>query len=150
MTPTPIHRWCPPGVSDGYEVSIKREDLAGCTLSGNKVGWVSTLCSTHFFNKVDPPCSTCMLECMLRSPDTEFSEYIVAKCPDFWACVPVGTHVPEFFTNLELRLANSPCLVLVVIIALTSSQYVKKLLHTMYFCYSMYIFNLLICVNRKK
>ncbi|XP_072022925.1 uncharacterized protein [Amphiura filiformis] len=34
---TPIHRWYLPGVPDGYEVYIKREDMSGADLSGNKV-----------------------------------------------------------------------------------------------------------------
>ena len=37
MRPTPIHKWTPPNIPDGFEVSIKREDLTGSTLSGNKV-----------------------------------------------------------------------------------------------------------------
>ncbi len=37
MTPTPIHSWKLPGVPDGFDVSIKREDMIGSTLSGNKV-----------------------------------------------------------------------------------------------------------------
>ena len=37
MSPTPIHKWTPPNIPDGFEVSIKREDLTGSTLSGNKV-----------------------------------------------------------------------------------------------------------------
>jgi len=37
MTPTPVHRWNLPGLPEGFEVSIKREDLIGSTLSGNKV-----------------------------------------------------------------------------------------------------------------
>ncbi|KAL0039953.1 hypothetical protein WJX77_012639 [Trebouxia sp. C0004] len=35
--PTPIHRWHPPGVPDGVEMYIKRDDLSGMQLSGNKV-----------------------------------------------------------------------------------------------------------------
>ena len=37
MDNTPIHRWYLPDVPDEFEVYIKREDLTGCTLSGNKV-----------------------------------------------------------------------------------------------------------------
>ena len=37
MSPTPIHKWTPSNIPDGFEVSIKREDLTGSTLSGNKV-----------------------------------------------------------------------------------------------------------------
>ncbi len=37
MTPTPIHSWKLPGVPDRFDVSIKREDMIGSTLSGNKV-----------------------------------------------------------------------------------------------------------------
>ena len=36
-TPTPIHRWHLPGVPKGCEVYIKRDDLTGMQLSGNKV-----------------------------------------------------------------------------------------------------------------
>ncbi|XP_065898951.1 uncharacterized protein [Dysidea avara] len=37
LRPTPIHPWRLHGVPDGFSVSIKRDDLTGCTLSGNKV-----------------------------------------------------------------------------------------------------------------
>ena len=35
--PTPIHRWNPPGLPEDFELHIKRDDLTGSTLSGNKV-----------------------------------------------------------------------------------------------------------------
>ncbi|GAB4820856.1 hypothetical protein N2152v2_007902 [Parachlorella kessleri] len=35
--PTPIHRWAVPGLPEGVELWIKRDDLTGCQLSGNKV-----------------------------------------------------------------------------------------------------------------
>lgn len=35
--PTPIHKWNLPGLPDGTEVYIKRDDLTGMQLSGNKV-----------------------------------------------------------------------------------------------------------------
>ncbi|KAH3794830.1 uncharacterized protein LOC127838500 isoform X3 [Dreissena polymorpha] len=34
---TPIHRWSLPGVPDGFQVFIKRDDLTGVELSGSKV-----------------------------------------------------------------------------------------------------------------
>ncbi|KAH3874126.1 hypothetical protein DPMN_037367 [Dreissena polymorpha] len=34
---TPIHRWSLPGVPDGFQVFIKRDDLTGAELSGSKV-----------------------------------------------------------------------------------------------------------------
>jgi hypothetical protein len=37
MLPTPIHRWAVPGVPEGVELYIKRDDLTGMQLSGNKV-----------------------------------------------------------------------------------------------------------------
>jgi D-cysteine desulfhydrase len=37
MLPTPIHRFYPPGLPDGVELWIKRDDLTGMQLSGNKV-----------------------------------------------------------------------------------------------------------------
>ena len=37
MTPTPVHRWHLPGVPEGCEVYVKRDDLTGAQLSGNKV-----------------------------------------------------------------------------------------------------------------
>ena len=46
--PTPIHAWNLPGVPDGYHVSIKRDDMTGSTLSGNKVYIVTDeVCSEH-------------------------------------------------------------------------------------------------------
>ena len=38
LLPTPIHRWHVPGVPPGCELHIKRDDLTGMQLSGNKVG----------------------------------------------------------------------------------------------------------------
>jgi 1-aminocyclopropane-1-carboxylate deaminase/D-cysteine desulfhydrase-like pyridoxal-dependent ACC family enzyme len=35
--PTPIHEWSPPGVPEGMQLWIKRDDLTGMQLSGNKV-----------------------------------------------------------------------------------------------------------------
>lgn len=37
MTPTPIHQWNIPGLPEGIELHIKRDDLTGMQLSGNKV-----------------------------------------------------------------------------------------------------------------
>ncbi|CAH1258410.1 Hypp2008 [Branchiostoma lanceolatum] len=37
MCSTPIHRWEVPGLPDDVELFIKREDMTGCALSGNKV-----------------------------------------------------------------------------------------------------------------
>ena len=37
MRPTPIHKWELPGVPSGFEVFVKRDDMTGSTLSGNKV-----------------------------------------------------------------------------------------------------------------
>lgn len=34
---TPIHKWTLPGVPEGFSVFIKRDDMTGSTLSGNKV-----------------------------------------------------------------------------------------------------------------
>lgn len=35
--PTPVHRWHVPGLPDGVELWVKRDDLTGMELSGNKV-----------------------------------------------------------------------------------------------------------------
>ena len=35
-TPTPVHRWRVPGVPESVELFIKRDDLTGAELSGNK------------------------------------------------------------------------------------------------------------------
>ena len=35
--PTPIHAWSPPGAPDGVHLFIKRDDMTGMQLSGNKV-----------------------------------------------------------------------------------------------------------------
>ena len=37
LFPTPIHRWNPPGIPEDVEFWIKRDDLTGMQLSGNKV-----------------------------------------------------------------------------------------------------------------
>lgn len=35
--PTPIHKWSLPGIPEGFEMSVKRDDLTGAALSGNKI-----------------------------------------------------------------------------------------------------------------
>ncbi|KAH3850846.1 hypothetical protein DPMN_093321 [Dreissena polymorpha] len=40
---TPIHRWSLPGVPEGFQVFIKRDDLTGTELSGNKVRMLQIL-----------------------------------------------------------------------------------------------------------
>ena len=42
MKPTPIHKWDLPGAPDEFEVLIKRDDLTGAALTGNKV-WESLM-----------------------------------------------------------------------------------------------------------
>ena len=37
MQNTPIHEWRVPGVPTEFQLFVKREDLTGSTLSGNKV-----------------------------------------------------------------------------------------------------------------
>ena len=37
LLPTPVHRFEPPGVPEGVEMWVKRDDLTGMQLSGNKV-----------------------------------------------------------------------------------------------------------------
>jgi 1-aminocyclopropane-1-carboxylate deaminase/D-cysteine desulfhydrase-like pyridoxal-dependent ACC family enzyme len=37
MTPTPLHKWNVPGVPTGCTLFVKRDDLSGMQLSGNKV-----------------------------------------------------------------------------------------------------------------
>lgn len=37
LTPTPLHPWQPPGLPAGVQAFIKRDDLTGAQLSGNKV-----------------------------------------------------------------------------------------------------------------
>jgi hypothetical protein len=37
LLPTPVHRFSPPGVPAGVELWVKRDDLSGMQLSGNKV-----------------------------------------------------------------------------------------------------------------
>ncbi|XP_046335288.2 bifunctional D-cysteine desulfhydrase/1-aminocyclopropane-1-carboxylate deaminase, mitochondrial-like isoform X1 [Haliotis rufescens] len=38
MENTPIHEWNLPGIPDGFSLHIKRHDMTGSSLSGNKVG----------------------------------------------------------------------------------------------------------------
>ena len=37
VRPTPIHQWSLGGVPEGVEISVKRDDMTGSVLSGNKV-----------------------------------------------------------------------------------------------------------------
>ena len=49
--PTPIHPWAVPGLPPGCELHIKRDDLTGMQLSGNKVGGAEPA-----FVDSTPPC----------------------------------------------------------------------------------------------
>ncbi|XP_074582842.1 D-cysteine desulfhydrase 1, mitochondrial [Curcuma longa] len=51
--PTPIHRWNLPHLSDGVEVWIKRDDLSGMQLSGNKVRKLEFLMADAIKNGAD-------------------------------------------------------------------------------------------------
>ena len=44
---TPIHKWTLPGVPEGVDVYIKRDDMTGSTLSGNKVGVLLSISDRH-------------------------------------------------------------------------------------------------------
>ena len=37
VRPTPIHRWDVPGLPKEFQLFIKRDDMTGSTLGGNKV-----------------------------------------------------------------------------------------------------------------
>lgn len=37
MTPTPVHEWRLPGLPEGVAVHVKRDDMTGMQMSGNKV-----------------------------------------------------------------------------------------------------------------
>ena len=41
LYPTPIHRWNPPGIPEDVEFWIKRDDLTGMQLSGNKARFIT-------------------------------------------------------------------------------------------------------------
>ena len=43
MMPTPITQWRMPDLPEGFEVLIKRDDMTGSSLSGNKVRNIVTL-----------------------------------------------------------------------------------------------------------
>ena len=65
--PTPLHRWHPPGVPEGVEMYIKRDDLSGMQLSGNKVSLkLATIAAnsgcTHASLVVSPLSSWCNRE----------------------------------------------------------------------------------------
>ncbi|KAG6495160.1 hypothetical protein ZIOFF_042951 [Zingiber officinale] len=51
--PTPIHRWNLPHLSDGVEVWIKRDDLSGMQLGGNKVRTLEFLMADAIENGAD-------------------------------------------------------------------------------------------------
>lgn len=41
ILPTPIHQWHVPGLPPGCELWVKRDDLTGMQLSGNKASWLA-------------------------------------------------------------------------------------------------------------
>ncbi|CAH3107203.1 unnamed protein product [Porites lobata] len=50
---TPIHRWHIPNLPEGFSLSIKRDDLTGSTLSGNKVRKLEFLLADALNKKCD-------------------------------------------------------------------------------------------------
>ena len=53
MKNTPIHEWRVPGVPAEFQLFVKREDLTGSTLSGNKVHCVY--------------CASCSFDCLYNA-----------------------------------------------------------------------------------
>eukprot|EP00123_Amoebidium_parasiticum_P020877 comp5806_c0_seq1/m.1660 comp5806_c0_seq1/g.1660 ORF comp5806_c0_seq1/g.1660 comp5806_c0_seq1/m.1660 type:complete len:386 (-) comp5806_c0_seq1:110-1267(-) len=51
--PTPVHEWNLPGKPDGFNVYIKRDDLTGSALSGNKVRKLEFLMADALSKKCD-------------------------------------------------------------------------------------------------
>ena len=47
MAPTPVHRWRLPGLPGPFSVWVKRDDLTGSTLSGNKARPCHVLQAVH-------------------------------------------------------------------------------------------------------
>jgi D-cysteine desulfhydrase family pyridoxal phosphate-dependent enzyme len=56
--PTPIHPWSLPGLPDGFQLFIKRDDLTGAALSGNKVRKLEFLLAEAIANKCDSVITT--------------------------------------------------------------------------------------------
>ena len=42
VRPTPIHRWDVPGLPKEFQLFIKRDDMTGSTLGGNKASFVAS------------------------------------------------------------------------------------------------------------
>ncbi|XP_003383708.1 PREDICTED: bifunctional D-cysteine desulfhydrase/1-aminocyclopropane-1-carboxylate deaminase, mitochondrial-like [Amphimedon queenslandica] len=61
--PTPIHSWSVPGLPDGFQLYIKRDDLTGSTLSGNKVRKLEFI----FSEVLDQGCDTVITGGSLQS-----------------------------------------------------------------------------------
>ena len=40
---TPIEEWNIPGLPEGFSLHVKRDDMTGCTITGNKVGKISSV-----------------------------------------------------------------------------------------------------------
>lgn len=47
MRPTPIHQWNLAGVPADFRLSIKRDDMTGITLTGNKVRPAQKMAESH-------------------------------------------------------------------------------------------------------
>lgn len=69
MLPSPIHRWDVPGVPAGVELYIKRDDMTGMQMSGNKVRCRSLLwstacpCASWAHDKMQPASICSMARC---------------------------------------------------------------------------------------
>ncbi|XP_003383705.1 PREDICTED: bifunctional D-cysteine desulfhydrase/1-aminocyclopropane-1-carboxylate deaminase, mitochondrial-like [Amphimedon queenslandica] len=72
--PTPIHSWSVPGLPDGFQLYIKRDDLTGSTLSGNKVRKLEFI----FSEALDQGCDTVITGGGLQSNHTRATA-VVAK-----------------------------------------------------------------------
>ncbi len=70
QTPTPLHRWTPPG-PELYNLNlfIKRDDLTGCDSSGNKVRKLEFLMAECKMSEVsaDPTAATARFVCVAVS-----------------------------------------------------------------------------------
>ena len=83
LFPTPIHRWNPPGIPEDVEFWIKRDDLTGMQLSGNKARSISSFnfCNiqTHSILPVDFNFCNHMTAAPLSALQVRKLEFLIAE-----------------------------------------------------------------------
>lgn len=105
LFPTPIHRWYPPGIPEDMEFWIKRDDLTGCQLSGNKASHTAAI--PYPAEQATQSCNTDMVssrhaerECLIVSLRENTLSTSISAAESMHTC-KASCYIPIFFCKVD-------------------------------------------------